>query len=376
VKKVVYTEARRALVFTLMFGFGALAGGTGAFGADPAGSYSFGGEIARTKRALSAPGVTDRERHDAYALLGRLLKLSGDVEGAAAAWMNAAYAEPRKRDDTALLESAACYISMGEWDKAEANVNIVLLTVRDDKALFQKARYLSARIENFRDGNGQTLKELTVDPDYAAVQPSIYLTLWRITNNGDYKARLLTEFPESPEAKILIAETRGGGKNGINVTEIPPNALFLSPARPVVNSVNISAAEARMKPVSTLPPEESFTGAPVPESGPYTTESGPDPAETGPYTAKTGMNAAAAGPEMLYDEEISPSLQVGVFSGIDNAILEAGALRDMGFRPEIIRKGATGKNSDSWALMVPAGDDMNQTINGLRDAGYDPFPVY
>jgi len=317
---------------------------------------SLDSEIARTKTALSKQNITDKEKHDNYMLLGRLLKLSGDVEGAASAWMNAAYSERKNRDDNALLESAACYIAMGEWNKAEANVNIVLLTVKDNRALFQKARYLAAQIENFRDGNEFALQEMIRDPNYAAYQPSIYLTLWRLTKNANYKSKLLNLFPESPEAKILLSESAANGNNPGTVSEIPSNPALLAPTRVIVIETN-AQANAQAASQTGKPPAGSAGSA-------------------GAAGGAAGAGRAAVGAAGTVSAAGARSIQVAILSGIDKGLAEAGALRDMGFKPELIRQNPTGSNSDFWVLLVPAGQDAAQTIKALRDLGYDPVPVH
>jgi hypothetical protein len=73
-------------------------------------------EFHTTVTEIESPASSPAERHDAFARLARLLQLSGSIEEAAKAWENAAYSIREKRDDTALIEGASCYVSMGEWD--------------------------------------------------------------------------------------------------------------------------------------------------------------------------------------------------------------------------------------------------------------------
>jgi tetratricopeptide (TPR) repeat protein len=197
------------------------------FAEDGAGSAPLVREIEKVRTALAQQNISAKEKHDNYARLGRLLNLSGDIEGAADAWNAAVYAETGKRDDTALLESAACYIAMGEWEKAEANVKLCLLTVRYGHQIFLKARYLAAQIEAFKNGNDIILYSLVDDPDYKAARPALYLTLWKLSGKEEFMMKLLTEYPESPEARAMLAEKAGRNY----VTDAAPSHFFLYPGR-------------------------------------------------------------------------------------------------------------------------------------------------
>jgi hypothetical protein len=197
------------------------------FAADSAGSVHIVREIENVRTALAKPNSGAKEKHDNYVRLGHLLNLAGDVEGAAEAWLSAAYAEGGKRDDTALLESAACFMALGEWEKADANVKMCLLTVRDNQRILLKARYLAAQIEAFRNGNDVILHALAGDPDYKSTLPAIYLTLWKLGGKDEFMMKLLTEYPESPEARAMLAEK--SGKN--YVTDAAASHWFLYPGR-------------------------------------------------------------------------------------------------------------------------------------------------
>ncbi|MDR3301189.1 MAG: hypothetical protein LBT01_01480 [Spirochaetaceae bacterium] len=184
-------------------------------------------EIEMIRTALARRDASAEEKHANYARLGRLLQLCGDTEGAAAAWQEAAYAVNGKRDDRALLESAACFMAMGEWEKADAGIKMVLLTVRARNDVFLKARYLAALIETFRNANESILFSLAGDPDYHAERPAILLTLWKLSGKDEYRARLLAEYPESPESCAVHAEK--SGKNA--VTDASSSQWFLYPGR-------------------------------------------------------------------------------------------------------------------------------------------------
>jgi tetratricopeptide (TPR) repeat protein len=157
-------------------------------------------EIRSAVAAVEESSAVPAERHDAYVRLAGLLQLSLDIEGAAVAWKNAAYSIPEKRDNGALVNAVICYISMGNWEEARSIVKLLLLTVRDDTEILKKAVYLNAQIEAFDSGGLEALYAIAVNPEYIEFRPAIYYTLWRVGGKTEYKARLLAEFPDSPEA--------------------------------------------------------------------------------------------------------------------------------------------------------------------------------
>ena len=170
-------------------------------------SFSFQAETARIRAEIALPEVDARKKHDLLVELAELLRLSGDNEGAALAWRDAAYAVPTERDDRALLEQAACLMALGEWDEADSAVRLVLITSRNTPGLVIRAKYLSAQIEAFRRGHIEALRYLLDDPDYTSLKASIYYTLYVVTRDAGYRTRLVAEFPESPETRLLTDDT-------------------------------------------------------------------------------------------------------------------------------------------------------------------------
>jgi hypothetical protein len=67
-------------------------------------------------------------------------------------------------------------------------------------------------------------------------------------------------------------------------------------------------------------------------------------------------------------------LQTGLFSREENAQAHARRLNAAGFSPQIRIRNINGV--EHWAVTVPAGTDMNQTIMELKTAGFESFPVF
>ena len=254
---------------------------------------------------------TSEQRHETLLRLARLYQLSGNKEKALESWITAAYTEPGKRDDYALLEAAKLWISMGEYDRAGSDLRMIILTNQDEK-IQHSALYLSAQLHVFRTGDGGPLSQFAEIPGYRGVQSRIFYTLWKITGETVWRTRLLNTFPRSPEAEIAR------GNTGI-VAAITPQWLF-------------------------FPPREN----------------------PGPPSSVQNPSAQAS-------VSTAPVLQTGLFRSEDYANAMASRLVNAGFMPEIIRRSVDGVSY--WAVIVRPGPDVNQTISDLKDAGIDSFPV-
>jgi hypothetical protein len=259
--------------------------------------------------------------------------------------MEAAYAEPGNRDDGAILEGAECFIAMGELDRAEAGVRTVSLT--GDPAARIKARYMAALIDAFRSGNPAVLIRTLDEPAYGDLKPAAYYILWKIFGAGDYKSRLLSEFPASPEALIVQREENAAASGGSAVSASPRPMWFLFPGRDGI-AAGTPSAPASPPPVSPPAPQATAPPAVTPPRPPV-----PEPA------------AAAGGPR---------AFQTGLFSREENARAMGERLRAAGFTPAVAPRRVNG--SAYWAVSVPPGPDPNTTLLRLKDAGFESFQVF
>jgi hypothetical protein len=137
--------------------------------------------------------------------------------------------------------------------------------------------------------------------------------------------KLLTEFPDSPEARALLAEK--SGKN--YVTDASSAQYYLYFGR-----------------------ENVLISADAPE-------------------------AVLKAPEGALESGTSPALQTGLFNSQGNALAQAAALKKAGFSADVVQRSSSNKESgEYWAVTVRAGVDMHKTVMGLKNAGYEAFPVY
>jgi cell division septation protein DedD len=305
-------------------------------GPDP---WQFGSEIIALEQRLANTGLPASDRYNALVRLARLRQLSGNLSAAAANWLDAAAVNPN--DDSALVAGAYCLTAIGEWERAAQSIQPLIVSSRRGPAVLQ-AFYLDAYLKTWSYSNASPLVALAADPEFASLRPMVYYTLWQIlTRNPNiavsagtavstgtagadsWKARLIAEYPGSPEA--LIA-----GSGGASVSAVQSPMWMLFPGAPVS--------------ASTKPPAVSV---PPPVRPPAT--STPPPAVS------------------------VPVLQTGVFSREANARAQAEALRKAGFTATVSRKLVNG--AERWAVTVPAGQNTNKTMQDLKKAGFDSFPV-
>ncbi|MDR0629355.1 MAG: SPOR domain-containing protein [Treponema sp.] len=272
-------------------------------------------EIRRLEETVKISKLPARERQEAFIRLAQLLQLTGNFEGAAKAWNDGALADPQNQHDTALLEGAFCLVALGEMDQAEAQIKPLLQSSHPGTRL--KARYLHAQIQAFRSGELAPLQDLLDDPDYEGYTPGIYYTLWKLTGIERYKTRLLSIYPQSPEARIVQ-----GASNSGPVSLLPLALWFLFPGREQV-TVTATVQDAR------------------------------------------GVRTAT-------DTE-AQVLQTGLFSREANAQTMAARLKAAGFEATVAHRVV--KGTSYWVVTVLSGQDIHKTQVRLQEKGFESFPV-
>ncbi|MDR2767003.1 MAG: SPOR domain-containing protein [Treponema sp.] len=271
-------------------------------------------EIQSVEQKLGNASLSAAERKGALLAMARLFELSGNIEGAAKAWAEAARAAGA--DYAALLRSAYCLTALGEFEAADASA---LAALRGNRDLEASARCLHGYIEALRTGNTAPLRELLGDAACRERYPGIYYGLWRIAGDADARAALLRDFPQSPEA--LIARD--------TVNPAPTAFWLLLGAQAVAGAAPAPAAPVQNSPID-------------------------------------GEEATPVGGPLL--------LQTGLFSREENAKAASERLRSSGFTPLITRRGVNGR--EYWAVGVAPGQDYNATLLRLKDRGFDAFPVF
>ncbi|MCL2764101.1 MAG: SPOR domain-containing protein [Treponema sp.] len=292
-------------------------------------------EIQNIEREAARQGITASQRHEALVRLARLRQLSGDIEGAARNWLEAATAIPGMVDDNALLACAYCLAAMGEWDRAITAIEPLM-------SKLPRARFLNYSIRAVRTGDTSSLSSIVDNPVYAGMKAEILFVLWKVsavTASGErWRQRLLAEFPHTPEGRLAA------GESSTIIVRPSPFWLFLGG----LDSLPLLASETLGRPDNT--PQGTVVAPPVTATPPVTVT---PPAATPPSQVIR--------------------LQTGIFSRQANAQLQAESLTRAGFAPSIERRIVN--NNEMWAVTVPAGTDQTHTANALRAAGFESFLV-
>jgi len=295
-------------------------------------TVSLEAEIARLENL--ARGAAGTEQHNALMTLTRLHQLSGNTDAQLETLARVVTLFPN--NGQALVEQARLFISIGEFENAAATAAALLSR---EKEYLLMGRFLLAQVEAFRSGNTRLLAALAVDPDFSAHKSAIFYTLWKLSDDQYYRERLTTEFPQSPEARIIA-----------NTASSSPTPLWLLfPGRDSIRLAEpLPVAPTITAPVVTSPP--AIASPPV-VTAPPATQAGT------PYSAQSQR----------------PALQTGLFGREANARAMADRLARAGFQASVSRRNVNG--SAFWAVTVPGGNDMNATIQRLRAAGFESFPV-
>jgi cell division septation protein DedD len=338
-------------LFSALFAFTAPAARAADGGASS--SVSLQAEIQNIEKLTVKQGSSAKERHDALVRLARLRQLSGDIEGAAKNWLEAAAAIPGTVDDDALLSCAYCLAAMGEFDRAASALEPLLIKS-------SRARFLDTSIKAIKSGDVSTLAMLAGNSEYAQLKNEIYFMLWKISRghgrdgNDTWRQKLIAEFPQTPEGRLAAGE-----KEQTVVVKPSPFWLFMGG----LDSLPITVAETAPRPAQKPAAAASAPTAasPAPAAAPAS-KAVPAPAAPAPKQTPASVPAPAAA-------STGVKLQTGIFSQQENAQAHIDKLKKAGFSPSLE------KRNDKWAVTVPAGSDTNRSIKELKDAGFESFPL-
>jgi len=288
---------------------------------------SLDAEIKNMEKTVNKQGVSPSQKHETLVRLARLKQLSGDIEGAAKNWFEAAAAIPGNIDDDALLACAGCLAAMGEWDRASAALEPLVSKI-------QRARFLDTAIRAIQSGDELPLAALAANPQFSKMKSEIYFMLWKISKEQEaenWRGKLLAEFPQSPEGRLAAGESSPA------ITVRPTPFWFLASG---MDSMPLTAETYTVK-QNTAQKSAPAESAPVQKTAP----------------AQAAVPAAGA------------KLQTGKYGIQANADKQMDKLRLAGFTPFME------KRDEYWFVMVPAGTDQKRTISELKKAGFDSFPV-
>ena len=306
-------------------------------------------EIKNIEAAVYKQGASPTEKHDALVRLARLRQLSGDIEGAARNWLEAAAAIPNKVDDDALLSCAYCLAAMGEWDRAITALEPLLPKLA-------RARFLDTAVKAIKTGDTSTLAAIADNPEYSEMKSQIIFVLWKLSNAQaaeKWRQRLAAEFSQTPEGRLA-------GNQSSSSVVVRPSAFWLFAGG--YDSLAVLASE---KPIEAPAAQTSAAEQATLSFQISASQANISQAQASQVSApKTNITQSASS---------SARLQTGVFGRQENAQAHVTKLKQAGFSPSIEQRAVNG--NEMWAVTVPAGTDQARTIRELRQAGFESFPV-
>lgn len=303
-------------------------------------------EIKNIENAANRAGVSAEQRHDSLVRLAQLRQLSGDIEGAAKNWLDAAGAVPGQVDDDALLSCAYCLAAMGEWDRTVTALQPLL-------SKYVRARFLDTSVKAVKTGDLSALSMLAGNPEFSKMKNEIYFLLWKIPQEQEigepWRRRLIAEFPQSPEGRLAA-----GGNNETIVLRPSPFWFFLGK--------NSSQSETSNQNSELL---EKTSGASVNQPEVI--------AVTPQLTDSNSAPQAAPATPSPQEKKSAGKLQTGLFRQLANAQAQIDSLKKAGFSSSLERRIVNG--NEMWAVTVFAGFDINKSISDLRAVGFESFLV-
>lgn len=276
--------------------------------------------------------VRDIEKRRSLTLtLAALLEISGDFRKAAERYEEAAFLLKNGSDSSSLLSACADWIVIGEAERAEAMLKVILVTSRDIETLY-RARLLSgwaAVISGRHDEACAIARELQATNSEPAAMLQSMMLLW-VASDGlerdSWGLRIKELFGMSPEARLV--------ENGV----IPslPHWLLSGLFDPDTEQAGLRG--------QTL-----------------TLGVKPDPVPTITVPASSG-------------DTVVVSYQIGAFSTMGNAVILKTKLESGGFLVQIIAK--KGSSGEIFTVVVVAGMDPGATLIRIKDAGFEAYPIY
>ncbi|HCC38224.1 MAG TPA: hypothetical protein DEQ14_11810, partial [Treponema sp.] len=211
--------------------------------------------------ALPAPETSPAQKENALIRLARLCQLSGDLEAASKHWLQAAAVEQGSQNSNSLAAGAFCLAAIGEWEQARTAIAPLLQNGAQNTA-YSRAHYLNACAQVWLNQDASRLRAMADDPAYGNLRSAVYYTLWKISGEKteikasgtavEWELRLLSEFPRSPESRIIAPEE---SQEGEARARFRPSPLWLFlPGLGNTPGEEIAAAPPPASPSAPVPP--------------------------------------------------------------------------------------------------------------------------
>lgn len=287
------------------------------------------------------------EKRSLYAFLGSLqetLSMFDDARQsyAAAAGIGAKDAEgmKKKSSEELVIDAVRCALSGGQADLAVQYLNSSVRNSKNEKIQAQIKLYEQwaalSKAETVKETEEAItfLKVYSTLPSMNTVKKSILLTLWYMTDSKDYASALVTEFPNSLEAGIVLGK--------VMVTPAP--FWYFVPREKVAQHIETAPLKIKQETVAeTAKPKEE---------------------------AKTETETV----EKTEKYEVAKKLQLGLFRDKVNAQSYAEKVTKKGFKPYIQEE----KRASGTIYYIVVVDENSQGTMGteLKTAGFESYPIF
>ncbi len=306
--------------------------------------------------------MTDpKDKKAVLAALASYEERMGLPERASRHYAAAANADPAARDDSLLLDAARAALSANDAKTADGYVRTVLVTCFDDR-LLARSRVYAAWIE-LASGDAQgalsLIRSLSQGKGFEPWAPALLFTLWWSEGDSGAKDRLLSAYPQSPEAAVAsgsmsLAAVPFWYLMGRNTASVEAFALAGSKALPKDQNDHGSTAVSP----SLRPTNATAEGSPSRMSD--------DP--VGPATAGSPAKVGAG-----TDSGSGEWQQVGFFKNREYADELVARLGKLGFKT-VVRAEKRPSGTVYFAVLVPEDRDRNAAAR-LKDAGFESYLV-
>lgn len=256
---------------------------------------------------------------------------------------------PKKSNEQLVLDAVRCALSLGDGALADSYLNSAVRN-SDDKEIqayiklySQWSSLCKADKPSEVDETVVLLKAYAQMPSLETVRPAVFLTLWYLTGEEEYSAKLKKQFPSSMEAAIV------SGK----VQLMPAPFWFFVPHSPLALS--------------------KITDSAIDEFSAEKSSAAGSAASTETLSASAASSSNASDPASDSESEKPLYLQLGLFRERENAQTLVSRLVEKGFASKILsekRKSGT----TYYIVAVDYGD--GSVASELRTAGFDCYPVF
>ena len=287
------------------------------------------------------------EKRSLFAFLGSLqetLSMFDDARQsyATAAGIGAKDAEgmKKKSSEELVIDAVRCALSGGQADLAVQYLNSSVRNSKNEKIQAQIKLYEQWAVLSKAESVKETEEAITFLKVYStldsmkSVKKSVLLTLWYMTDSKDYASVLVTEFPNSLEAGIVLGK--------VMVTPAP--FWYFVPREKVAQHIETAPVKIKQETVAeTAKPKEE---------------------------AKTETETV----EKTEKYEVAKKLQLGLFRDKVNAQSYAEKVTKKGFKPYIQEE----KRASGTIYYIVVVDENSQGTMGteLKTAGFESYPIF